>query len=161
MHLPMLFQLAPRAVSDLLSEAQATDDDPVSCTEIFTDGSSLIPRAWPRVAASGGWGVLITAICDTQHIAVVGMFFREVTVDSGQQLFGGADSRSVLITSRLWRGVTLPTWRSKMSKSDPTASLPFEYWTGVTVAFHTCGWCEPRDSAWRKQEASFVSPKHT
>ena len=72
---PCLLQLAPRAVSDLLREAQASDDDTVSCIEIFTDGSSLIPRAWPRVAASGGWGVLITAICDNQRIAVIRMFF--------------------------------------------------------------------------------------
>ena len=55
LHLPMLFQLAPQAVNDLLREAKAADDDAVSCMEIFTDGSSLISRAWPRMAASGGW----------------------------------------------------------------------------------------------------------
>ena len=36
-----------------------------------------------------------------------------------------------------------------------------EYWTGVTVAFHTCGRCEPRDNVWKKHEASFVSPLRT
>ena len=87
LHLPMLFQLAPQAVSDLLREAHATDEDTVSCVEMFTDGSSLIPRAWPRVAASGGWGVLTTATCDNQRTAVIGMFLGEVTVDIVHQLF--------------------------------------------------------------------------
>ena len=86
-HLPMLFQLSPGAVSDMWCGALTTDDDTVSCIEIFTDGSSLIPKAWPRVAASGGWGVLVSAICDNQRIAVIGMFFGEVTVDSGHPFF--------------------------------------------------------------------------
>ena len=101
LHLPMLFQLAPQAVSDLLREAQATDEDTVSRIEIFTDGSSLSSRG-------------------------LGFVWRPRAV-------GEFSSR---------RGVTLPIWRSKMSKSDPTASVPLEYWTGVTVALHTCGWCE-------------------
>ena len=73
-HLPMLFQLSPGAVSDMWCGALATDDDTIACIEIFTDGSSLIPKAWPRVAASGGWEVLVSAICDNQRIAVIGMF---------------------------------------------------------------------------------------
>ena len=72
--------------------ALATDYDTVMCIEIFTDGSSLIPKAWPRVAASGGWGVLVSAICDNQRIAVIGMFFGEVTVDSGHPFFCGANN---------------------------------------------------------------------
>ena len=91
-HLPMLFQLAPGAVNDMCCGAVATDDDTVSCIEIFTDGSSLIPKAWPRVAASGGWGVLVSAICDNQRIAVIGMFFGEVTVDTEHPFFCGANS---------------------------------------------------------------------
>ena len=87
-HLPMLSQLAPQAVKDLLHEAKASDDDTVSGKVIFKDGSSLIPKAWPRVAASGGWGVLITTICDNQRIAVFGMFFGEVTEDVEHQLCG-------------------------------------------------------------------------
>ena len=59
----------------------ATDDDTVTCIEIFTDGSSLIPKAWNRVA-----------ICDNQRIAVIGMFFGEVTVDSGHHFFCGANN---------------------------------------------------------------------
>ena len=55
--------------------AQVTDEDTVSGRENFTDGSSLIPRAWPRVAASGGWRGLITAVCDNQRAAVIGMFY--------------------------------------------------------------------------------------
>ena len=135
--------------------------------QFLEKGSSLIPRSWPRVAASGGWGVLITAICDNQRIAVIGTFFGGVTVDIGHQLFCGADSVHIgacvnyKLFWRLWRGVTLPIWKSKMSESDPTASMPLAYWTGVTVAFHTCGWCDPRDSAWREQEASLVSPLST
>ena len=92
LHLSMLFQLAPQAVKTLLREDKAADDDTVSCMEIFTDGSSLIPRAWPRMTASGGWGAHITAICDNQRSAVIGMFFGEGTVDIGHQFFCGADS---------------------------------------------------------------------
>ena len=58
----------------------------------FTDGSSLIPMAWARVAACGGWGVLVTAICDNQRIAVIGMFFGQGTVDSDHQFFFGANN---------------------------------------------------------------------
>ena len=86
-HLPLLFQLSPGAVSDMWCGAVATDDDTVWYIEIFTDGSSLIPKAWPRVAASGGWGVLVSAICDNQRIAVTGMFFGDVTVSSGHPFF--------------------------------------------------------------------------
>ena len=83
----------PQAVSeDLLHEAKASDDDTVSCKVIFTDGSSLIPKAWPRVAASDDWKILITTICDNQRITVTGMFFGEVTVDVEHQLLCGADS---------------------------------------------------------------------
>ena len=89
-HLPMLFQLSPGAVSDMWCGALATDDDTVTCIEMFTDGSSLIPKAWPRVAASGGW--VVSAICDNQCIAVTGMFFGEVTVDSGHPFFCGANN---------------------------------------------------------------------
>ena len=85
-------QLSPGAVSDMWCGALATDDDTVECIEIFTDGSSLIPKAWPRVAASGGWGVLVSAICDNQRIAVIGMFFGELTVDSGHPFFCGANN---------------------------------------------------------------------
>ena len=48
-----------------------------------------------------------------------------------------------------------------MSKSDPTADMPLEGWTGVIVAFHTCDWCAPRDGAWRGQEANSVSALST
>ena len=75
------------AVSDMWCGKLAADDDTAISIEIFTDGSSLIPKAWPRVAASGGWGVLVSAICDNQRIAVIGMFFEEVTVDSGHPFF--------------------------------------------------------------------------
>ena len=88
LHLPMLFQLTPGAVSDMWCGALATDDDTVACIEIFTDGSSLIPKAWPRV----GWGVLVSTICDNQRIAVIGIFFGEVTVDSGHPFFCGANN---------------------------------------------------------------------
>ena len=91
-HLPLLFQLSPGAVSDMWCGAVATDDDTVWYIEIFTDGSSLIPKAWPRVAASGGWGVLVSAICDNQRIAVTGMFFGDVTVSSGHLFFCGANT---------------------------------------------------------------------
>ena len=52
LHLPTLFQLVPQAVSDLLRDAQATDENTVSCTEIFTDGSPLIPRAFKSAQCS-------------------------------------------------------------------------------------------------------------
>ena len=91
-HLPMLSQLTLGVVSDIWCGALATDDDTVSCIEIFTDGSSLIPKAWPRVAASGGWGVLVSATCDNQRIAIIVMFFGEVTVDSGHPFFCGANN---------------------------------------------------------------------
>ena len=55
--------------------ALAAEDDTVSCIEILTDGSSLIPKAWPRVAASGGWRVLVSAICYNQRIIRVHHMF--------------------------------------------------------------------------------------
>ena len=165
-HLPMLFQLSPGAVSDMWCGALATDDDTVTCIEIFTDGSSLIPKAWPRVAASGGWGVLVSAICDNQRIAVIGMFFGEVTVDSGHPFFCGANNVQIGACEiqaiwRPWLGVTMSTWRPRVSQSDQTVCMPLEFWTGVTAAFHTCNWYELRGTVWKMQETSCVSTSNT
>ena len=55
--LPMLFQLTPRAVSDLLREAWATDGDTVSRVQIFTDSSSH-PEG---LAPCGGLGWLVSS----------------------------------------------------------------------------------------------------
>ena len=124
-HLPLLFQVSPGAVSDMWCGALATDDDTIASIEIFSDGSSLIPKAWPRVAASGGWGVLVSAICDNQRIAVIGMFFGEVTVDSGHPFFCGANNVQIGACEiqaiwRLWLGVTMSAWRPRVSQSDQT-----------------------------------------
>ena len=57
-HLPMLFQLSPGAVSDMWCGALATDDDTVACIEIFTDGSSCaICLVW-RPLVDGEFSVL-------------------------------------------------------------------------------------------------------
>ena len=139
---PCFLQLAPGAVSDMWCGALATDDDTVSCIEFFTDGSSLIPKAWPRVAASGGWRVLVSAICGNQRIAVIGMFFGEVTVDNGH-LFFVVRTMFRLVRANLkrswrrWLGVTVSTWRPSGSQSDQTVCMQSEFWTGVTAAFHT------------------------
>ena len=85
-HVPMLFQLSPGGGERLQMMIQ------LRALKFFTDCSSLVPKAWPRVAASGGWGVLVSATCDNQRIAVIGMFFGEVTVDSGHLFFCGANN---------------------------------------------------------------------
>ena len=67
LHLPMLFQLAPQAVSDLFREAQAADDDTVSVQRFL------------RTAR--GWGFSSPKFVTTS-----------TTVDSGHHFFFGADS---------------------------------------------------------------------
>ena len=123
-------------------------------------------KAWPRVAASGGWGVLVSAICDNQRIAVIGMFFGEVTVDSGH-LFSVVRTMFRLVRAKFmqswrpWLGVTMSTWRPRVSQSDQTVCMPLEFWTGVTAAFHTCNWCVLRGTVWRMQETSGASTSNT
>ena len=138
-HLPRLFQLSPGAVSDMWCGALATDDDTVACIEFFADGSSLIPKARPRVAASGGWGVLVSAICDTLHIAVIGMFFGEVTVDSGHPFFCGANNVQIgaceiqaILAALAWcHDVNLEaksvTIKPRVSQSNQTVCMPLEF----------------------------------
>ena len=62
---------------------------------------------------------------------------------------------------RPWLGVTMSTWRPRVSQSDQTVCMPLEFWTGVTAAFHTCNWCELRGTVWRMQETSGASTSNT
>ena len=157
---PCIFQLSPGAVSDMWCGALATDDDTVACIEIFTDVSSLIPKAWPRVAASGGWGVLVSAICDNQRVAVIGIFLGAVTVDSGHPFFLWREQCSdwcVRNSSNLGGlGLVSRCHLGGQECHNQTRQLcmPLEFWTGVTAAFHTCNWCELRGTVWRLQETS-------
>ena len=152
------FQLAPQALNDFLREAKAADDDTVSCLEIFTDGSSLIPRAWPRMAASGRWGAHVTAFCDNHRSAVIGMFFGEVTVDIGHQFFCGADSVHIgacEIQTVFAAFVVVPRCQfGGLTCQNQTRQQICHWRSGQGSSLHfTRDWCVPRDNAWRGQDA--------
>ena len=155
-YLPMLFQLAPRAVSDMLREAQATDDDDtVSGKEIFTDGSSLIPRAWPRgMATSGGWGGEFTISALPSLECSLG----EVTVDAGHQFFCGADSVHIgacevqaVLAALAWCHV------AKLEFKDVKIRPDSKYAIGVLDRSHRC----ISHVRLVQQEKSLVSPSST
>ena len=91
--------------------------------ENFTDGSSLIPKTWPHVAAS--WGVLVFAICDNQRIAFIGMFF------ANDVQIGACETQAILAALSWCNDVNL---EAKSVTIRPNSM----YATGVLDRNHCC-----------------------